>query len=241
MLQGDRHRSAPDFGAFLWLDRGVWRQVGGLAGHEPGGGRWDQGDEGGGGSGTVGDLELAEDVADVAFDGVLGDHELPGDLFIRMPDGDEAEHLPLARTEEGLESVLLAAAIVAEKVVGCEGGIIAVPGFKSGHIVHRPVDGGDHTVKADLMVQDERSAGIHPSGEPEAGGTGAHEDNGRSVELSEDASGGSRRLHGEAGFKYYGVQPMDVGTGAGAKDIGLHDNLDVLRLLQQGSDAHPGN
>ncbi len=54
----------------------------------------------------------------------------------------------------------------------------------------------------------------------------------RAERLSEDASRGSRRLHGEAGFKYYGVQPMDVGTGAGAKDIGLGDNIDILRQLQ---------
>src|SRR6185503_10171315 len=43
--------------------------------------------------------ELREDVLQVAGDRVLADDELLGDLAIRLPRGDVAQHLELARTE----------------------------------------------------------------------------------------------------------------------------------------------
>src|SRR5215213_11931961 len=46
-----------------------------------------------------GDAELAEDVGDVAVDGVLAQHEPLGDLPVGEALGDELEHLALPRAE----------------------------------------------------------------------------------------------------------------------------------------------
>jgi hypothetical protein len=53
----------------------------------------------GGGGGTGGDAELAKDVLEVAPDGVRTDHELRGDLPVRVALRDECEHLELARRQ----------------------------------------------------------------------------------------------------------------------------------------------
>src|ERR671917_437971 len=45
------------------------------------------------------DAELGEDVAHVAGDGPVADHELGGDLAVGPPRGDQGEHLQLAPGE----------------------------------------------------------------------------------------------------------------------------------------------
>src|SRR5262245_53721916 len=56
-----------------------------------------QGVDGGGGSG--GDVELGQDIRDVAADGVLAQGQLGGDLFIAPPAGQQRQHFHLAWTE----------------------------------------------------------------------------------------------------------------------------------------------
>src|SRR5690606_23329829 len=46
--------------------------------------------------GACGDAELAEDVADVSFDGALADEQPRGDVAVRHAGSDESEHLELA-------------------------------------------------------------------------------------------------------------------------------------------------
>ncbi len=45
---------------------------------------------------TGGEVKLAQDVADVLLDGVLGDEELVGDALVRATGGDECEDLELS-------------------------------------------------------------------------------------------------------------------------------------------------
>ena len=47
------------------------------------------------------EVELAQDVRDVAVDGVLADHQPLGDLPVRQPFGEQRQHLALARRELG--------------------------------------------------------------------------------------------------------------------------------------------
>src|SRR6478672_2972748 len=42
---------------------------------------------------AVAELELAEHRADVGLHGLDADEQLPGDLLVRVPPGDEAKHL----------------------------------------------------------------------------------------------------------------------------------------------------
>ena len=50
----------------------------------------------GDGLGAVGRPQLAQDVADVLFDGVEGDHQLPGDARVRRAGGQQRQHLQFA-------------------------------------------------------------------------------------------------------------------------------------------------
>src|ERR671937_1421050 len=52
-----------------------------------------------GGRGAGGHAQLREDVADVAVDRSLAEHELGGDGLVRRAPGDETQHLQLARRE----------------------------------------------------------------------------------------------------------------------------------------------
>src|SRR4051812_39987407 len=49
--------------------------------------------------GARGDVELDEDIADVAVDGLLAEHEFAGDRLVGLAGGDEAQHLQLARRQ----------------------------------------------------------------------------------------------------------------------------------------------
>ena len=54
-----------------------------------------------GGLGAVGQVQLGEDVADVALDRALGDHEFTGDLLVAHPSGDQPQYVKLALAQAG--------------------------------------------------------------------------------------------------------------------------------------------
>ena len=53
----------------------------------------------GGRSRARGDVQLAEDIADVAIDGLLAEEELAGNGLIGLAGRNEAEHLELSRAQ----------------------------------------------------------------------------------------------------------------------------------------------
>ena len=59
--------------------------------------------------GTVVDLQLHEDAADVLLHGVFGDAEGGGDFFVGVASGDEGEDLAFARGDLGLGKAVLEA------------------------------------------------------------------------------------------------------------------------------------
>ena len=46
----------------------------------------------------ISEAELQQEMGDVALDGALADYQLPGDLSIQEPTGDEVAHLTVSPT-----------------------------------------------------------------------------------------------------------------------------------------------
>ena len=97
----------------------------------------------GGRGGPVGDVELREDVGEVAGDGLLRQHQLVGDAPVGGPGRDQAQHLGLASGE----AVPLGAAHLVEPVeLGLrtergEGGARRIPLQAGGVLVAQRVAG----------------------------------------------------------------------------------------------------